>query len=157
MRLAQRTDVAVRILMYLSIYDTKVVPLYNLVDMCLSGRPQVVKVTQILRQNGYISSSQGPKGGVWITKDPSTISLSEIVNLFEADFHLTDYFDSSANGEATLARFEVFNDALSNALGSFMSHLEKVTIADVAHDLEEHLTAEQVKAARAFKNRPVTA
>ena len=43
-----------------------------------------------LKKAGYVTSVRGPKGGHMLAKDPSEISIGEIVHLLEGGFQLTD-------------------------------------------------------------------
>lgn len=41
------------------------------------------KLLTILSQNGMVTGSPGPRGGYWLARDPTQISLFEVVSLFE--------------------------------------------------------------------------
>lgn len=46
-------------------------------------KPLVAKILVVLSQAGFVDGTRGPGGGYWLSKDPSTISLSDIVVQFE--------------------------------------------------------------------------
>ena len=46
-------------------------------------KPLVAKILVVLSQAGLVDGTRGPGGGYWLMKDPSTISLGEIVAQFE--------------------------------------------------------------------------
>lgn len=46
-------------------------------------KPVVAKVLTILSQAGIVNGSPGPGGGYWLAKDPESISLYDVVSLFE--------------------------------------------------------------------------
>ena len=46
-------------------------------------QPVVAKVLTILSQAGIVNGSPGPGGGYWLSRDPKTISLYHVVELFD--------------------------------------------------------------------------
>lgn len=46
-------------------------------------QPVVAKVLTILSQAGLVSGTPGPGGGYWLAREPGTISLYDVVGLFE--------------------------------------------------------------------------
>ena len=46
-------------------------------------KPLVAKLLVVLSQAGFVSGAPGPKGGYSLAKDPSEITLHEIVDQFE--------------------------------------------------------------------------
>ncbi|WP_420415387.1 Rrf2 family transcriptional regulator [Roseibium sp.] len=63
MRLTERTDIAVRILMHLAILKGQKISIDDLVDNYIGHRSQVIAAVQELRKAGMIASSTGRKGG----------------------------------------------------------------------------------------------
>ena len=53
MRLTNRTDIAVRTLMYLAIHSDRIVPIDEIVEKSASHRSQVVAAVQKLRKTGF--------------------------------------------------------------------------------------------------------
>lgn len=47
------------------------------------SKPLVAKLLVVLSQAGLVQSSPGPRGGYFLAKDPDSITLLEIVGLFE--------------------------------------------------------------------------
>jgi Rrf2 family protein len=46
-------------------------------------QPVVAKVLTILSQAGIVNGSPGPGGGYWLARGPETVSLYDVVSLFE--------------------------------------------------------------------------
>lgn len=46
-------------------------------------QPVVAKVLTILSQGGVVNGSPGPGGGYWLSRDPSEITLYDVISLFE--------------------------------------------------------------------------
>lgn len=47
------------------------------------SQPVVAKLLVMLSQAGLVEGTPGPKGGYWLAKSPSEVSLLEIVSTFE--------------------------------------------------------------------------
>jgi len=47
------------------------------------AKPTVAKILTILSQFRLVNGTPGPKGGYWLAKPPSEISLLDIVSVFE--------------------------------------------------------------------------
>lgn len=75
MRLTERTDIAVRILMHLAILRGRKISIDDLVDNYIGHRSQVIAAVQELRKAGMIASSTGRNGGIWLYKNPAISSF----------------------------------------------------------------------------------
>jgi Rrf2 family nitric oxide-sensitive transcriptional repressor len=134
MRLTERTDIAVRILIHLSLLKGEKISIDDLVERYIGHRSQVVAAVQELRKAGMIASTPGRRGGIWINKDPAEISLAEVVRMFETDFCLTRCF--SDPDACLLYHCCKFRDVLQASLAGFFEPLEKTTIADIIAGIE---------------------
>lgn len=134
MRLTERTDIAVRILIHLSLLKGEKISIDDLVERYIGHRSQVVAAVQELRKAGMIASTPGRRGGIWINKDPSEIRLAEVVRMFETDFCLTRCF--SDPDACLLYHCCKFRDVLQESLAGFFEPLEKTTIADIIAGIE---------------------
>ncbi|ADZ71473.1 RrF2 family transcriptional regulator [Polymorphum gilvum] len=134
MRFTERTDIAVRLLLFLALHKGAKLSVDEIVDRYLGHRSQVVAAIQDLRRGGYIGSSPGRSGGVWLVRSAHEITLAEIVRMFETDFHLTRCFKDGVKARCLIYDVCVFKQALERALGSFFAVLEETTIADLIED-----------------------
>lgn len=129
MRLTERTDIAVRILIFLTLLKGQKVSIDLLSEQYIGHRAQIVAAVQQLRKAGMIGSTPGRNGGIWIERDASQISVAEIVRMFETDFAMTTCMnhndDCSLIGSCRLPRL------LNEALARFFEPLEAATIADL--------------------------
>lgn len=94
-------------------------------------RSQVVAAVQVLRKCGYIFSQTGRLGGIWLAKLPSEITVSEVVQAMENDFHLAECFGSSNNCGCGLSETCKLKPALKLALCGFLATLDKITLQDL--------------------------
>lgn len=68
------------------VYDSATPPRLNSADIAKNRRlpqPVVAKVLTILSQAGIVNGSPGPGGGYWLARPPQSITLYDVVQLFE--------------------------------------------------------------------------
>lgn len=134
MRFTERTDVAVRMLMQLALLKGQKISIDDLVEFGVGHRSQIVAAIQDLRKAGMVASASGRKGGIWIARDPSTINVAEIIQMFESDFHLTKCFsDPKSCDFYPECRFR---GVLDEALEGFFEPLRKTTVEDLVQDAD---------------------
>lgn len=134
MRFTERTDIAVRMLMQLALLKGQKISIDDLVECDVGHRSQIVAAIQELRKAGMIASASGRNGGVWIARNPSTIQLADVIQMFESDFHLTKCFsDSECCDFYPDCRFRF---VLDEALERFFEPLRKTTVADLVRDVD---------------------
>ncbi|QDG77640.1 Rrf2 family transcriptional regulator [Labrenzia sp. PHM005] len=136
MRLTERTDIAVRILMHLAILKGQKISIDDLVDNYIGHRSQVIAAVQELRKAGMIASSTGRKGGIWIQEDPKNISLYEVVQMFETDFNLVKCCKNPK--ECHLSEQCRFKSILLDSLEGFFAPLKQSSIADLVNGQNYH-------------------
>lgn len=134
MRFKERTDIAVRMLMQLALLKGRKISIDDLVEFDVGHRSQIVAAIQELRKAGMVASSSGRNGGIWIARDPSTINIADVIQMFETDFHLTKCFsDPESCDSFPDCRFKV---VLEEALECFFGSLRKTTVADLVPDVD---------------------
>jgi len=85
-----------------------------------------------LKSAGFIESARGAKGGHRLAKDPGTISLAEIVRLFEGQSDLVECVSSpKVCDKANVCRVRT---AWKNATEALYKELAGVSIGDLACD-----------------------
>jgi len=131
MRLTERTDSAFRILMYLAINTEKRSSIDAIVEKCYAHRSQVVAAVQVLRKAGYIESSAGRTGGIWLNMPPEEITVSEIVKLMENDLQLAACFSNSDKYRCPIKDVCRLKLGLETALEAFFGVLDALTVRDL--------------------------
>jgi Rrf2 family nitric oxide-sensitive transcriptional repressor len=141
MQLTQFTDYALRILLYLGHHPSGSVPgsipsagarLPAVLDI---GRAYGIsvnhlsKVAQRLGQLGFIVTSRGRSGGLQLGREPSQISIGELVRATE-QFNLVECFDRAHN-TCPIAPACGLKRALFEAQQQFLKALDRYTLADV--------------------------
>lgn len=136
MRLTERTDVAFRILMHLAHHPNQRSSIDDIVEWCNSHRSQVVSAIQLLRKAGYIGSSAGRIGGIWLERDAGDITLVEIVQLMENDFQIARCFGEDEDSECSLHKACKLKNRLERALSAFFNELSGTTLDDLLGETE---------------------
>ena len=84
MKLRIQTDYALRTLILLGSEKRKMTST-EIADAFLISKDHLVKVIQQLARLGYVRALSGRNGGVLLTRDPSEISVREVVKAMEGD------------------------------------------------------------------------
>ncbi|MDA3800069.1 MAG: Rrf2 family transcriptional regulator [Kiritimatiellae bacterium] len=85
------------------------------------------KVLQRLRKSGLVMSTRGPKGGSKLAKDPSEITLLEIIEVIEGKFKMaTCMLDNPICGGNCF----LFGGLIEEFDSKLKKHLSTTTLAD---------------------------
>lgn len=144
MRFTERTDIAVKILIHLTLLKGAKISIDDLVERYIGHRSQVVAAVQELRKAGMIASTPGRRGGIWINRPPEQIFLSEVVRMFETDFCLVKCFSDPSS--CSIYHCCKFKEVLEVALEQFFDPLEATSIADLVKDLDDSVLHRKARA-----------
>ncbi|MBD1548294.1 RrF2 family transcriptional regulator [Roseibium aggregatum] len=131
MRLAQKTSVAVKLLALLSSHKNNKYTAEEIADRLKVSRSLVAQVVMELRRNHYVTTKTGKHGGISMLKDPQSISLTEIIQIFEADFALTRCLKHDHDADCIFPNGCPMKEIFTNALDKFFDVLSKATIDDL--------------------------
>ncbi len=129
MRLTQRTDYALRVLMHLSVRPG-VTRVGEIADRFRISENHVMKVAQELARAGWVVAQRGRGGGLRLAVEPGAIKVGDVVRRFEPDFQLVECFDPVEN-ECVVTKACGLRMTLHQALDLFFERLDGVTLADV--------------------------
>lgn len=156
MKLTNRTDIALRTLIYLAINRERIVPIDEIVEKSSSHRSQVVSAVQTMRKSGYLKSVVGRSGGIALAREPEKISVSEILKLVEPDFYLTECHLRGCRVRCTFYAACRLKGEFDTALSRFFDYLDGVTLADLAANREALLAEVEKKSTTRSTARDVT-
>lgn len=124
------TDYALRSLMYLCWNRGRTVTAEEIARFFGISRDHVVKVIQELSRQGFVQARRGRGGGSVLARDPSTITVSEVVSTFEGPPALLDCLRTTnvCAIESTCGLKRV----LSEAQRRMMDYLGEVTLQQIA-------------------------
>ena len=129
MQLTTHTDYALRLLIYLAVYQSE----SSLTVQDAAGRygistNHLAKVAQNLVQHGFITGQRGRGGGLSLTHKPADINIGKVVREIES-FNLVECF-----GDNSMCRIESnckLATAIDEARDAFLQVLERYTLADL--------------------------
>jgi Rrf2 family iron-sulfur cluster assembly transcriptional regulator len=85
--LSNTSKYAIRAVIYIAFYGTRE---HNIDIRTISNKldipsPFLAKILQVLARHEILSSTKGPNGGFGMKKDPFSVSLYDIVKIFDGD------------------------------------------------------------------------
>ena len=132
MRLTVYTDYTLRVLIYLALKHKRgdKTTIQEIADAYGISRNHLMKIVHQLSQRGFILTSQGRSGGMWLARSPESVSVGEVVRFTEPDFAIVECH--SEGQESNCAVWEVCNlkRAFRRAVDAFLQELDKITMAD---------------------------
>ncbi len=133
MRLTNFTNYALRILQFAALRHPESVRMEDVARGHGISRNHLLKAANLLAQNGLLTAMRGRKGGVLLAREPSSITVAEVVRLTEGPLELVECFNADTN-TCPLIGVCKLSATLQTATRAFMAELEAVTIADIAHN-----------------------
>lgn len=130
MRLTMRTNLALRTLMYCSVNEGLLVRKADIATACNVSLNHLGLVVNQLGNGGYLRTHRGRRGGITLARPATEITVGEVTRNLEGDTPLTECFETETS-DCPLVEVCRLRGALREALESFFSHLDGVTIEDL--------------------------
>ena len=130
MRLMVYTDYALRLLMLLALKSGDSATIQETADRYGISKNHLMKIAHRLGQAGIIETTRGRRGGLRLARNPSQISVGDVVRLTEEDFTLVECFDPDRN-QCVIASACRLKTALGEARDAFLAVLDGYTLADL--------------------------
>lgn len=138
MRLMVYTDYALRLLMLLALKGGEPATIKETADRYGISKNHLMKIAHRLGQAGILETTRGRRGGLRLARDPSRISVGEVVRLTEEEFTLVECFDPDRN-QCVITSACRLKTALGEAQDAFLAVLDGYSLADlVAHPRALH-------------------
>lgn len=129
MRLTTLTDYALRVLIYTGAHSERLCTISEIAKAFDISQAHLMKVSQSLAQQGWITTVRGKNGGLHLSKSPPEIPLGAVVRSIEPDFNLVECL--GPNNHCRLTGGCTLTCILNGALKAFWQHLDCYTLADV--------------------------
>ncbi|MBE8718831.1 Rrf2 family transcriptional regulator [Cellvibrio polysaccharolyticus] len=129
MQITRYTDYAMRLMMYLATHDPRRVTIAEVAECYDISRNHLMKVAQLLSNEGYITGVRGKNGGLHLAQPAATLNVGELVRLTEQHTTLVDCFTGGAGCLLTPACH--LKKIFAEALESFFIALDQYTLADL--------------------------
>ena len=129
MRLTTMTDYALRLLMYVAQHPDRLCTIAEVADAYAISEGHLMKITQLLGRAGWLETVRGKGGGIRLGAPVNEINIGAVVRSVEPDFYLVDCL---AGGTSCRLRGHCrLTGVLNGALGAFLEHLDRHTLADL--------------------------
>lgn len=129
MTLTKFSDYSLRLLIYLGLHRDRLVPVSE-VSRAYQVSPHImVKVVQLLVEQGLVASVRGRNGGLRLDKAPHEINVGRLVRRTEPSWNLVECFDAVAN-TCPIDGACGLKGALKRAQHAFLDVLDDHTLAD---------------------------
>ena len=130
MRHTNHADFALRVLLYLRVAPGRRGSVGDIAVAHHVSRHHMDKVVQRLAGAGLVETTRGRGGGVELARDPSTITVGEVMRVMESDFAVVECL-----GPARYCRIAGVCGARSvfaRALDAYFAVLDDATLEDIA-------------------------
>ena len=129
MRLTNFSDYALRVLLYAAARRDELITIEETAKVYGISKAHLMKVVNQLTRAGYLNAVRGRYGGLTLAMRPNKIRLGDVVRATEPDFAMVECFGS--DNQCRITPRCRLRGVLKEALGAFMSTLDRYTLADL--------------------------
>jgi len=129
MRLTNFSDYALRVLLYAAARRDELITIEETAKVYGISKAHLMKVANQLTRAGYLKAVRGRSGGLSLAMRPNKIRLGDVVRATEPDFALVECF--GADNQCRITPRCRLRGVLKEALGAFISTLDRYTLADL--------------------------
>lgn len=130
MEVTHLTDYALRVLMYAGTHAQRRVTMREIASAYDISLEHLRKVVHQLAGLGYIETSRGRGGGLWLARAPERIGIGDVVSAFERSMEIVDCDRQPCALRGHCALKAAFEDARD----AFVARLTRYTLADLLGD-----------------------
>lgn len=131
MRLTSFTDYSIRVLLYVTVHNEKLVNIQEIADAYGISKNHLTKIIYQLGKLGYLETVRGRNGGIRLAKQPSEINIGQLVRQTEEDFNIVECFGGDHSG-CPITSICTLKGVLNQALFSFLKVLDSYTLEDIS-------------------------
>ena len=129
MRLTTFSDYALRVLMFLAVRDDRKSTIGEISERYGISKNHLMKVVSLLTRQGFVLSTRGPGGGLFLARRAEEIVIGDVIRKTEDDLALVECFRSG--NACTISNHCKLGPVLGQALKAFVAVLDGVTLADI--------------------------
>lgn len=130
MQLTLYSDYSLRVLIYLALRRDEIATITEISEAYGISRNHLVKVVHNLALQGFINTSRGKFGGMWLSREPARINVGDVVRHTEPNFDLVECFDAETN-TCPINGLCSLKTVLNRAKRQFLKELDRYTLADL--------------------------
>ncbi len=138
LKLTKKTDYALMSINYMSYRkDLFVANTRSIAEIYNIPRELLAKILQKLAKEGFIESQNGPKGGYTLLKDPSEITLGEVIRAIEGPIQIVRCIE----GDSTCSQTEqcTIQSPLRKIESHIVDYLDTITIDKIISETTDEL------------------
>ena len=129
MRLTKTSDYSVRVLIYLAIHRERPISIGEISRAFDISSHVLVKVVQLLIEDGSVASVRGRNGGLRLVRAPDRVNVGALVRRTETTWDVVECFNRDTN-TCPIEPACGLKGALKRAQVAFLSVLDDYTLAD---------------------------
>ncbi len=137
MQITRHTDIALRLLMYLSVRPQRVT-IGDAAEGLRVSRHHLVKIAGRLGELGHLDVVRGNAGGICLAGDPRQITVGRIFRELE-NCSLVECFDRDSSACVFTGNC-VLEGAFRSAFEAFCEQLDKFTLSELVRDRSQLVT-----------------
>ncbi|XWN30901.1 MAG: Rrf2 family transcriptional regulator [Devosia sp.] len=130
MQITRQTNYALRVLMYCSADGAPVSKVPAIAQSYGISETYLFKILPVLTKAGLIETVRGRAGGIRLAREADSIGVGEVVRATEERFAMAECFEHP-DAPCPLIGACGLQSLWSEALGAFLSALDRYTIADI--------------------------
>ena len=129
MKLTKFSDYSLRLLLYLAMHRDRLVSVGEVSRAYRVSPHIIVKVVQLLVEDGLVTTVRGRQGGLRLNKAPREINVGAVIRRTERDWNIVECFDPAAN-TCPIEPACGLKQTLEQAQRAFLAVLDNHTLAD---------------------------
>lgn len=132
MKLTTKSEYSILALLYMARHsDHEFIKIEQICTDCDIPKKYLELLFYVLRQNHYIKTRRGTKGGYKLAKTPAQITIAEIIRLMDGAIAATESVSRYFFSETPLAREQKIMDVFREIRDYIANRLETLALADL--------------------------
>ena len=115
--------------MFLAVHDNRKSTIREISDRYGVSKNHLMKVASLLTSHGFIKSTPGPGGGLFLARPASQIIVGDVIRKTEDDLSLVECF--RPDNACVISECCMLAPVLEQALQAFMAVLDQASLADI--------------------------
>jgi len=141
MDISTKTRYGLRAVLYLGLkYSTDKVSLKEISDTEDISKRYLEQIFAVLKNGGIVNSIKGTKGGYFLSKNPSEITVGEVIRLLEGSLEVVDN-DEIKKYSTQDIEYTVINKVWNKINIAIEKVVDEITIQDILND---HINSSQI-------------
>lgn len=133
MRITKRTNIAIRLLMYCTANQNRLVTKAEIAECCNISGNHLAQVINQLSQLNYLQTLRGRSGGMKLAKPAAQIRIGDVFRDIEGGLPIVECF-ADADNTCPLVDACRLRIALADAAQAFYASLDEITLESLVCD-----------------------